>query len=49
MVGLTEGDTTRRLFADLVSSNYFDTMGVRCSAAAYLPPKRSVPAAICRW
>jgi predicted permease len=28
MVGLTEGDTTRRLFADLVSSNYFDTMGV---------------------
>ena len=29
MVGLTEGDTTRRLFADLVSSNYFDTMGVR--------------------
>jgi predicted permease len=29
MVGLTEGDSTRRLFADLVSSNYFDTMGVR--------------------
>ena len=29
MVGLTEGDTTRRLFADLVSSNYFDTMGVK--------------------
>ena len=29
MVGLTEGDTTRRLFADMVSSNYFDTMGVR--------------------
>jgi predicted permease len=28
MVGLTEGDSTRRLFADLVSSNYFDTMGV---------------------
>ena len=28
MVGLTEGDTTRRLFADIVSSNYFDTMGV---------------------
>jgi predicted permease len=29
MVGLTEGDSTRRLFADVVSSNYFDTMGVR--------------------
>jgi predicted permease len=29
MVGLTEGDSTRRLFVDLVSSNYFDTMGVR--------------------
>jgi predicted permease len=29
MVGLTEGDSTRRLFADMVSSNYFDTMGVR--------------------
>ncbi len=28
MVGLTEGDSTRRLFADMVSSNYFDTMGV---------------------
>src|ERR1039457_2678156 len=29
MVGLPEGDSTRRLFADLISSNYFDTMGVR--------------------
>jgi predicted permease len=28
MVGLTEGDATRRLFADIVSSNYFETMGV---------------------
>ena len=27
MVGLTEGDTTRRLFADTVSSNYFDVIG----------------------
>lgn len=27
-VGLTEGDTTRRVFADVVSSNYFATMGV---------------------
>src|ERR1035438_4989223 len=28
MVALPGGDPTRRLFADLVSSNYFDTMGV---------------------
>jgi predicted permease len=28
MVGLSEGDTTRRVFADLVSSNYFATFGV---------------------
>jgi predicted permease len=28
MVGLAEGDTTRRVFADLVSSNYFATFGV---------------------
>jgi predicted permease len=28
MVGLLEGDTTRRLFADIVSSNYFQTLGV---------------------
>ena len=27
MVGLTEGDTTRRLFADIVSSNYFEVLG----------------------
>jgi len=28
MVGLAEGDNTRRLFADVVSSNYFSTLGV---------------------
>jgi predicted permease len=28
MVGLAEGDTTRRVFADLVSANYFATFGV---------------------
>ena len=28
MVGLTEGNNTRRVFADLVSSNYFSTLGV---------------------
>ena len=28
MVGLAEGDGTRRVFADMVSSNYFETFGV---------------------
>ena len=28
MVGLSEGDSTRRVFADIVSSNYFATFGV---------------------
>ncbi len=28
MVGVSEGETTRRVFADLVSSNYFATFGV---------------------
>ena len=28
MVGITEGDSTRRGFADAVSSNYFSTLGV---------------------
>ena len=27
MAGLTEGDTTRRVMADVISSNYFDTLG----------------------
>jgi len=29
LVGLTEGDVTRRVFSDVVSSNYFQTLGVR--------------------
>jgi len=28
-VGLTEGDATRRTFADIVSSNYFSTFGIK--------------------
>ena len=28
MVGVTEGSTTRRVFADVISANYFDTFGV---------------------
>ncbi|MEO5763328.1 MAG: ABC transporter permease [Vicinamibacteria bacterium] len=29
LLGLTEGDVTRRVFGDVVSSNYFQTLGVR--------------------
>ncbi len=29
MVGITEGDTTRRAFADVVTANYFDTFGTQ--------------------
>jgi predicted permease len=29
MVGVAEGDRTRRVFADIVSSNYFQTLGVQ--------------------
>ena len=32
MVGLPEGDATRRAFVELISSNYFDTLGVPLSA-----------------
>ena len=29
LAGVTEGDTTRRTFVDMVSANYFETLGVR--------------------
>ena len=32
MMGTPAGDTTRRVFGDVVSSNYFDTLGVRLAA-----------------
>ena len=28
LVGLTEGDVTKRVFADVITANYFDTFGV---------------------
>jgi len=50
-VGLTEGDTTRHVFADVVSSNYFATMGVplfrgRPFTAAEEKPDAGIPVAI---
>jgi MacB-like periplasmic core domain len=32
MVGVPAGDTTRQTFVEVVSSNYFDTLGVRLSS-----------------
>jgi len=51
MVGLAEGDSTRRLYADIVSSNYFNTVGVspfrgRPFTAAEERPGSGIPSAI---
>jgi predicted permease len=50
-VGVTEGDSTRRIFADIVSSNYFATFGVRMfRGREFLPaeerPGSAIPVAI---
>jgi predicted permease len=46
MVGLTEGETTRRLFADIVSSNYFDTMGVGLLRGRVFTPEEERPGSV---
>ncbi len=51
MIGLSEGDTTRRVFADIVSSNYFTTVGVplyrgRVFTAEEERPGSAIPVAI---
>jgi hypothetical protein len=51
LVGLTEGDTTRRVMADLVSSNYFQTLGAplwrgRSFNAGEERPGSAIPAVI---
>jgi predicted permease len=51
MVGLTEGDTTRRVFADMVSTNYFTTLGAPLfRGRAFTPdeqrPGSGIPVAI---
>ena len=51
MVGLTEGEVTRRVFSDVVSSNYFQTLGVRlvrgrAFSAEEETPGREAPAVI---
>jgi len=44
MVGLSEGDTTRRVFADIVSSNYFTTFGVPLFQGRSFTPAEERPA-----
>ncbi|MEO8499977.1 MAG: ABC transporter permease [Vicinamibacteria bacterium] len=51
LLGLTEGDATRRVFADVVSSNYFQTLGAhlmmgRAFNAEEEIPGRETPVAI---
>ncbi|HWC95930.1 MAG TPA: ABC transporter permease [Candidatus Sulfopaludibacter sp.] len=51
MVGVTEGQQTRRVFADIVSANFFETFGVplyrgRAFSLAEERPSSAVPVAI---
>jgi len=51
LVGLTEGETTRRVFADVITANYFDTFGVpvhrgRAFSAEEERPGANIPVAI---
>jgi predicted permease len=45
MVGETAGDMTRRTFVAVVSSNYFDTLGVPLAAGRSFTPEEERPAA----
>ena len=51
LVGLTEGDSTRRVFADVITANYFDTFGVpihrgRGFSEAEERPGANIPVAV---
>ena len=43
MVGITEGNTTRRVFADVVSSNYFSTLGAPLFRGREFTPAEEKP------
>jgi predicted permease len=45
MVGIQEGDTTRRVFAEIVSANYFQTLGVTLWQGRTFTPAEEKPAA----
>jgi predicted permease len=43
MVGIREGDSTRRTFAAVVSSNYFTTLGIQLAAGRAFSPEEERP------
>lgn len=43
IVGLTEGDTTRRTFGFVISSNYFETLGVKVARGREFSPDEEDP------
>jgi MacB-like periplasmic core domain len=45
MVGVPAGDTMRQAFVELVSSSYFDTLGVRLSAGRPFSAEEERPGA----
>ena len=45
MVGEPKGDTTRRTFVELISSNYFQTVGVSLAAGRTFTPEEERPGA----
>jgi len=45
MVGISEGETTRRAFADIVSANYFTTFGVPLFQGRAFTPEEERPGA----
>jgi predicted permease len=45
MVGVPRGDGTRQAFVDVVSSNFFDTLGVRLAAGRTFTPEEERPGA----
>jgi predicted permease len=45
MVGLPDGDTTRRAFVEVVSSNYFDTLGVPLAGGRAFSAEEERPSA----
>ncbi len=46
MVGLAEGESTRRIFADLITSNYFSVMGASLALGRGFRPEDEDPAQV---
>src|ERR1700723_3662453 len=43
LIGIKEGDTTRRAFSDIVTSNYFETLGVPLFRGRTFTPEEEQP------